>query len=91
MKSPAYQKRSYRGWVKEKDLVRTIVAVRETDLQILSDKPLDQAAVKDKISALRGDIESYIQKDKRFLTSLKPIPVELHAKPIIRSMAKAAF
>ena len=90
MKSPTFKKRSYRGWVREKDLIRTVLTVRETDLQILSDKPLDQAATKLKIIKLRGDIESYIQKDRRFLTSLKPIPVELTAKPIIRSMAKAA-
>lgn len=91
MKSPAYQKRSYRDWVQEKDLIKTVLTVRETDLQILSDKPLDLAAAREKIGQLRGDIESYIQKDRRFLTSLKPIPVELRAKPVVRSMAKAAY
>jgi ApbE superfamily uncharacterized protein (UPF0280 family) len=91
MNCPAYQKRSYRDWVREKDLIRTVLTVRETDLQILSDKPLDLAAVKAEISKLRDDIESYIQKDRRFLVSLKPIPVELHAKPIVKSMAKAAY
>ncbi|MFA5116450.1 MAG: UPF0280 family protein [Candidatus Omnitrophota bacterium] len=91
MKSCAFQKRTYRNWAKEKDLIHTTLSIRETDLQILSDKPLNQTALKARIRRLRGDIESYIQKDNRFLVSLKPVPVELNAKPIIKSMAQAAF
>jgi uncharacterized protein len=91
MKSSAYRKRSYRDWTKEKGLIATRVCIRETDLQILTDKPFDLQKIKKKVTGLRADIEKYIQKDKRFLTSLKPIPVELHAKPVVKAMAAAAY
>jgi uncharacterized protein len=90
VKSDKYQKRSYRDWVSADDLHRMRVVVRETDLQILTDKPVDESFVKEKISAFRRDIEDYIAKDRRFLTALKPIAVELNARPIIKRMAEAA-
>lgn len=63
---------------------------KETDLQILTNKTVDKDFLKEKIRQYRWDIENYISKDKRFLTALKPIKVELQAPAIVKEMSKAA-
>lgn len=88
MKTNKYQKRFYRDWVKSKDLYLAHIIERETDLQILTDKPLDKDFVKERIRSYRWDIENYIAKDRRFLAALKPLAVELNAPKIIKEMAK---
>jgi len=90
MKTNQYQRRFYRDWVKAKDLRFTCVNFKETDLQIMTDKPLDKAFVQERISLYRWDIENYIIKDHRFLTALRPITVELNAPSIVREMSDAA-
>jgi hypothetical protein len=90
MKTNRYQKRFYRDWVKAKDLYSSRIAVKETDLQILTDKPIDRDFVKNRIKAYRWDIEGYIDKDRRFLTALKPIAVEINAPPIVKEMSRVA-
>jgi ApbE superfamily uncharacterized protein (UPF0280 family) len=90
MKTDKYQRRFYRDWVGAKDLYLSRVSLCETDLQILTDKPVDKNSLEQKIRLYRGDIENYIAKDRRFLTALKPIEVELNAKPIVRKMSRAA-
>lgn len=87
MKSSAYQRRFYREWVKSKDLHLTHLIERETDLQILTDKPLNKEFIRERIRLYRWDIENYINKDRRFLTALKPLEVELDAPAIVREMA----
>ncbi len=89
MKSRVFQPRFYRKWVYPKGLFRQEVVVRESDLQILSDKPLDKDFAAKRIKFYRDQIEEYINyKERRFLTSLKPVPVERTACPIVREMAK---
>lgn len=90
MKTHRYQHRFYRNWATAKNLQTTHLVAKETDLYILTDKKLDQNFIKEKIRAYRWDIESYIDKDRRFLVSLKPIEVELTAPPIIQTMSKVA-
>lgn len=90
MKNYKYQKRFYRDWVKAKDLYLTHMVIKETDLQILTDKPIDKDFVGEKINSYRRDIENYISRDRRFLTSLKPITVELNAAPIVKNMTSQA-
>jgi hypothetical protein len=90
MKSPKYQKRFYRDWIYSGDLFRKRVVVRETDLEILCDKPVDEEYVTARINKYREQIESYISKDERFLTALKPLPVEFSAAPIVREMAASS-
>lgn len=90
MKTNKYQRRFYRDWVKQKDLHLTRIAVKETDLLILTDKTIDKDFVEQKIRVYRQDIENYITKDRRFLTSLKPIEIELNARPIVKEMSEAA-
>lgn len=90
MKISKYQKRFYRDWVGAKDLYLMRLAVKETDLQILTDKLLDKKFAQERIRRYRLEIENYIDKDRRFLTSLKPIAVELDAPKIIQEMSSAA-
>ena len=91
MKTARYQKRFYRDWVYPKGLYKEEIMMRETDVQILTDKPLDKDFAIKRIAFYRGQIENYINyKDKRFLTSLKPIEVELRAPAIIKEMARQA-
>ena len=68
----------------------THIMDKETDLQILTNKSLDRDFVKEKMRSYRWDIENYIIKDRRFLTALKPIEVELNAPAIVKEMSKAA-
>jgi ApbE superfamily uncharacterized protein (UPF0280 family) len=88
MKSPKYKRRFYRDWVYPKGLCRKKVIVRETDLDILSDKSIDAEFVRERIKIYRRQIEHYISRDERFLTSLKPLTVESIAAPIVKEMAK---
>lgn len=90
MKTSAYKRRFYRDWVKADNLHLAHIVQRESDLQILTNKPIDRCFVLERIRAYRFDIENYINKDKRFLTALKPIAVELNAPKIIKEMAKQA-
>jgi len=90
MKTTKYQRRFYRDWVKQKDLRLTHIMDRETDLQILTNKYLDHDFIKERIRQYRWDIENYIIRDRRFLTSLKPIAVELTAPEIVQRMSEAA-
>jgi hypothetical protein len=90
MKTDKYQRRFYRDWVNVKDLRLTHILEKETDLQVLTNKPLDKDFVLEKIRAYRWDIENYIDKDRRFLTALKPIAVQVNAPGIVKEMAKQA-
>jgi len=88
VKTNKYQRRFYRDWVKVKNLHPTHIIEKETDLQILTDKPLGKDFIKERIRLYRWDIENYIDKDRRFLVALKPIEVEFNAPKIIKEMAE---
>ncbi|MFA5345028.1 MAG: UPF0280 family protein [Candidatus Omnitrophota bacterium] len=88
MKSSRYMKRFYRDWARAKDLYPLRIVAKETDLQIFTNKPVDPRFVEEKIRNYRWEIENYINKDHRFLTALKPIPVELGAALIVKDMAE---
>jgi len=90
MKTNKYQRRFYRDWINVKDLYLTRLAEKETDLQILTDKPVGEDFLKKRIHLYRRQIEDYISRDRRFLTALKPIEVELKTSPIVKEMAQAA-
>jgi len=90
MKTNRYQRRFYRDWVKAEDLCFNLVTIKETDLEILTNKPLDINFVRERMQAYRWDIENYIIKDRRFLTALKPMAVELTAPLIVKKMNQAA-
>ncbi|MFA5144818.1 MAG: UPF0280 family protein [Candidatus Omnitrophota bacterium] len=90
MKSDKYQRRFYRDWVNVSDLYKTRLVDRETDLQILTDKVIDRAFLKRRVFLYRLAIENYIARDRRFLTSLEPLAVELNARMIVKEMARCA-
>jgi len=84
-----YEPRTYRHWIKEKDLVSFSALIKETDLYILARSNLKEKALKS-IAKHRNSIENYIEAHPLFLTSLEPIPVEKDAPAIISEMAAAA-
>jgi ApbE superfamily uncharacterized protein (UPF0280 family) len=90
MKTNTYKNRFYRKWIKTDDFIKTQVSVEETDLQILSNKPLDRVWLEDRILNYHRNIQTYAAKDNRFLTALKPIAIESGAPKIIKHMAQAS-
>jgi len=90
MKSDRYQRRFYRDWRAAKDLRSAFIMAKETDLQVLTDKKLDEEFVKEQVRRYRWDIEDYIDRDRRFLVALKPINVEIDAPLIVKAMSEAA-
>lgn len=89
MKSQGYQERKYRTRVRSTDLVTSSCIVRETDL-LISAKRVLEAEAKKAVIRYRSQIEEYILKDNRFLTSLEPIDVPDDAPMIVRDMARTA-
>jgi uncharacterized protein len=90
MKTGKFQPRFYRSWISAKGLRRLDVSVKETDLTILSDKPVEKKFAEERIRFYRGQIEEYITRDPRFFSSLKPLVVELGAAAVVKKMAAAA-
>jgi ApbE superfamily uncharacterized protein (UPF0280 family) len=90
MKSNKYQRRFYRDWAGHKDLCSARVVDKETDLVILTDKPLERDFAKERVRFYRRQLENYIAKDPRFLTALKPLAVELNAPLIVKEMSRQA-
>lgn len=90
MKTDRFQRRFYRDWVTAKGLFKANVSVKETDITVLSDRPIDKDLIAKKINFYRGQIEDYIARDRRFLVSLKPLAVELSAPFIVKKMAAVA-
>jgi len=84
-----YEPRTYRHWVKDKDLIPFNVVVKETDLYIRASTNLKRKALK-LVSKYRDTLERYIEQHPTFLTSLEPVPVDDNAPHIIREMAEAA-
>ena len=84
-----YQPRSYRHWVKDKDLVAFNVTVKETDLYIRARSDLKSQA-HELVVKYRQMLEEYIEGHPSFLTSLESVAVADNAPPIVASMAEAA-
>jgi len=84
-----YQPRTYRHWVKGKDLVAFNVTVKETDLYIRARTDLKSQAQK-LVVKYRRMLEEYIKGHPSFLTSLEPVAVDDDAPPLVTGMAEAA-
>jgi uncharacterized protein len=84
-----YQPRTYRHWVKNKDLVSFNVVIEETDCYISAAAHLESKARKS-ILKYRAMLKKYIASHPLFLTTLDPYPVEAGAPVIIRAMAEAS-
>ena len=83
-----YEPRSYRHWVKGKDLVSFNVVVKETDLYIRASTNLKTKAYK-LVLKYRDTLEKYIERHPTFVTSLEPLPVGDDAPRIAKSMSAA--
>lgn len=84
-----YEPRTYRHWVKGKDLVSFNIVVKETDLCIRASTNLKRKALK-LVLKYRDTLEKYIERHPDFLTSLKPLPVGDDAPRIVRAMSESA-
>ena len=89
MKTPDYQPRYYRDWLKDRDLVSFNVVVKETDLYIRARKNYKDKAF-EIVQRQRAALENYIARHPGFLTALVPFPVSADAPAIARSMEEAA-
>lgn len=89
MKQPGYQERAYRGAFKGADLVYFGVCVMETDLLIgaKSDLTKEAGAV---VRKYRRQLEEYIARQPKFLTSLEPVEPLPGAPDIAVRMCTAA-
>lgn len=84
-----YQPRTYRHWVKDKDLVSFTVVVKETDLYVRASRNLKSKTLR-LVLKYREALERYIERHPAFLTSLEPITVGDDAPLIVQSMAESA-
>ena len=88
MNSGRYKRNFYRGWVKADDLRLTQIIAKDTELQILTNKKADESFIQKKIWQYRMDIENYIDRDRAFLISLKPVIVKKDAPLIVKKAAE---
>ena len=84
-----YEPKTYRHWVKGKDLISFNVVVKETDLYIRASTNLKRKAHK-LVLKYRNTLERYIERHPSFATSLEPVSVGDDAPHIIKSMSAAA-
>ena len=84
-----YELRTYRHWVKARDLASFHVVVRETDLSIRALTNLRRKAQK-LVLKYRQALEKYIEQHPSFVTSLEPVTVGEDAPHIVKEMAEAA-
>lgn len=84
-----YEPRTYRHWVKSRDLISFNVTVKETDLYIRASSNLERKASR-LVLSYRHTLEKYIERHPTFLTSLEPLPVTSDAPRIIKEMSAAA-
>lgn len=84
-----YQPRTYRHWVKDKDLVAFNVTAKETDLYIRAKSDLKRQAY-ELVVKYRRMLEEYIELHPSFQTSLEPVAVADDAPPLVSGMAEAA-
>ncbi|HEX73682.1 MAG TPA: UPF0280 family protein [Dehalococcoidia bacterium] len=83
-----YEPRTYRHWIKGKDLLSFNIAAKETDLCIRASTNLRRKAYK-VVSKYRDILERYIERHPTFLTSLEPVSVGDDAPNIVKLMAEA--
>jgi ApbE superfamily uncharacterized protein (UPF0280 family) len=83
-----YEPRTYRHWVKGKDLVSFGIIVEETDLYICASTNLKRTAIK-LVTTYRDQLKRYIEQHPDFQTSLEPLPVNDGAPSIVKAMAES--
>jgi uncharacterized protein len=86
---PAYTERNYRHHSGRRAPSRFTVAIGESDLDVQCETASRTTAC-ESLAALRWELERYIARHPRYLTSLVPLDVEAGAPEIVRAMADAA-
>jgi len=84
-----YEPKTYRHWVKGKDLVSFNVTVKETDIYVRASKNLRSKTLR-LVTKYRESLERYIERYPSFLTALEPLSVGSDAPQIVKSMADSA-
>ncbi|MFC2019979.1 UPF0280 family protein [Chloroflexota bacterium] len=84
-----YEPRTYRHWIKDRDLTSFSVVVKETDLLVRAQANLEREARR-LVIRYRRQLEIYIRQYPSFLTSLEPIPFDDSAPHIVQLMLTAA-
>lgn len=90
MKQERYEVRTYRSRLRPRGLVPFQVAVKETDLWISTDRDLEKESL-DLVLEYRRQLEDYIRANPFFRTSLRPLPPDPFAPPLVREMMEAAW
>jgi uncharacterized protein len=88
MKEDTYQPRTYRHRIESSGLAAFTVAVKETDLYIRAASNLQRKARR-LVLKYRAQLESYIEQNPGFQTSLKPLPMPETAPRIVKEMIDA--
>jgi len=83
-----HQEHTYRRLVNRGQLVSFRVTVKETDVLIHADRPLEDIT-KELILKYRGYIEAYIQQHPEFAKTLRPWRISGPAPLIVKDMAAA--
>ena len=84
-----YQPRTYRHWIRDRNLISFSIVVKETDLCIRASTNLKRKAFK-LVTKYRDILERYIERHPDFLTALKPLPVDSNAPRIVKVMSASA-
>jgi ApbE superfamily uncharacterized protein (UPF0280 family) len=87
MKQP--EQRTYRSLVSHKKLTSFRVVVRETDLLVRADKPLE-TETKDLVLKHRIPLERYLEQHPEFVRVMVPWPPDELAPPIVKTMIAAS-
>lgn len=88
MLSP-YTERTYRCWSGRRAAARFRIEIGQSDLDVQCEVARPSRA-REALAALRRDLERYISRHPRYLTSLVPLEVGSDAPEIVRAMADAA-
>jgi len=88
MTTEAHSKRHYRSLVSEHRLETFRVVVKETDLMVRTERPLQEETT-DLVLKHRMALERYIGDHPDFADRLTPYPLDPFAPPIVKTMMEA--
>jgi len=84
-----YEERTYRNLVKTDDLMKFEVIVKETDLLVRAESDLFRET-RDSVLKYRRQLETYIEMNPEFQSSLIPLKNDPYAPEIVREMIQAS-
>jgi len=86
----SYVQRSYRSVLENGELLSSVVRIKDTDLQILSDRDVSDKG-EELALRYRLQVEEHIRKTPQFRSSLSPLKEDVLALPIIKAMYRAGL